>query len=205
MYVNNCNVSVSIVSTSGRHSVDLSGSPGKMLITSRNKSHYGELMNGKYGNKSDVITDRSPHCSPIMQKLSNSKFYGDFLTLTPRRNKLNEYLHYQQQSHEPFEQHSANSANHNYYQNNHLRANGIEHSYLNSLETLKLDKDQNILHSKLFYQSESSGNEYVISHSNISNQKKQHVVTAMSSNPNNIVSPPNQFNDSTNINRFIKL
>lgn len=145
----------------------------------------------------------------IAQKVASSKFYGDFLTLTPRRSKMNEYLQYhQQQSHEPYD-HIGNRKL-NYYQNNHARLNGnvasdlTEHSYLNSLDTLKLDDDRNILHSKLFYQNDSGGNEYVIANGN--QQKKQHVVvTAMNSNPNNIVSPPNQFSNDSNINRFIKL
>lgn len=79
-----------------------------------------------------------------------------------------------------------------------------EHSYLNSLDTLKLDDDRKILHSKLFYQNDSGGNEYVIAN-NSSHQKKQHVVMTMNNNPNNIVSPPNQFSNDSNINRFIKL
>lgn len=123
---------------------------------------------------------------------------------------MNEYLQYhQQQSHEPYDH--IGSRKLNYYQNNHARLNGNgtsdlsnEHSYLNSLDTLKLEDDRNILHSKLFYQNDSSGNEYVIAN-NSSHQKKQHVVTTMSNNPNNIVSPPNQFSNDSNINRFIKL
>ena len=123
---------------------------------------------------------------------------------------MNEYLQYhQQQSHEPYD-HIGNRKL-NYYQNNHTRLNGNEsaelsneHSYLNSLDTLKLDDDRNILHSKLFYQNDNSGNEYVIAN-NGSHQKKQHVVTTMNNIPNNIVSPPNQFSNDSNINRFIKL
>lgn len=88
--------------------------------------------------------------------------------------------------------------------NGNVASDLTEHSYLNSLDTLKLDDDRNILHSKLFYQNDSGGNEYVIANSN--QQRKQHVVvTAMTSNPNNIVSPPNQFSNDSNINRFIKL
>lgn len=113
---------------------------------------------------------------------------------------MNEYLQYQQQSHEPYDH--IGSRKLNCYQNNHSRTNGVggdvEHSYLNSLDTLKLDEDRNIIHSKLFYQNDSSGNEYVIANL----QKKQHVVTAVN---NNIVSPPNQFSNDSNINRFIKL
>lgn len=167
-------------------------------------------MNGSYGSTNDKCI-RSPNNMPTAQKVaSNPKFYGDFLTLTPRRTKMNEYLQYhQQQSHEPYDQ--IGNRKLNYYQNNHSRTNGnaagdlTEHSYLNSLDTLKLDEDRNILHSKLFYQNDSSGNEYVIANS--SNQpKKQHVVVAsMNNNPNNIVSPPNQFSNDSNINRFIKL
>lgn len=90
-----------------------------------------------------------------------------------------------------------------FYQNNHDE-NEIEH--LNSLDTLKLNDGNNILHSELFYQpqptSENSGNEYVIS-----NKIKKHHVVTTTPNLNNIVSPPNQFNDNliNNINRFIKL
>ena len=116
---------------------------------------------------------------------------------------MNEYLQYhQQQSHEPYDHMASRKLN--YYQNNHARTNGehSEHSYLNSLDTLKLDDDRNIIHSKLFYQNDSSGNEYVIAN-NL--QKKQHVVTTVHNNPNNIVSPPNQFSNESNINRFIKL
>lgn len=178
-----------------------------MLGKGRSKTHYGEFINGNFGSNNDKC-NRSPN--NMSQKLpSNSKFYGDFLTLTPRRSKMNEYLQYhQQQSHEPYDQ--IGSRKLNYYQNNHSRLNGgvgtdlTEHSYLNSLDTLKLDDDRNILHSKLFYQNDSSGNEYVIAN-NSGQQKKQHVVTTMNNNPNNIVSPPNQFSNDSNINRFIKL
>ncbi|CRK99030.1 CLUMA_CG011985, isoform A [Clunio marinus] len=180
---------------SGRHSVDLADTPSKLLVKSRSKLHYGEFINGGFNEKSN---------RPLNNITSNSKFYGDFLTLTPRRNKLNEYLQYhQQQSHEPYDH--IGSRKLNFYQNNHSRLNGniagdlSEHSYLNSLDTLKLDEDRNILHSKLFYQNDNSGNEYVIAN------KKQHVVTSTNSNPNNIVSPPNQFSNDSNINRFIKL
>lgn len=200
-----------IFSISGRHSVDLSDTQANLLVKSRNKQHYGEFVNGNFGGNNEKC-NRSPSNLPIAQKLpTNSKFYGDFLTLTPRRSKLNEYLQYhQQQSHEPYD-HIGNRKL-NYYQNNHSRMNGNgtstelhnEHSYLNSLDTLKLDDDRNILHSKLFYQNDSSGNEYVISN-NSSHQKKQHVVTTVNNNPNNIVSPPNQFSNDSNINRFIKL
>lgn len=164
-------------------------------------------MNGSFGNDK---SSRLQNGMSIAQKVTaGSKFYGDFLTLTPRRNKMNEYLQYhQQQSHEPYD-HIGNRKL-NYYQNNHSRLNGniatdlTEHSYLNSLDTLKLDEDRNILHSKLFYQNDSGGNEYVIA--NNSNHKKQHVVVAtLNNNPNNIVSPPNQFSNDSNINRFIKL
>ena len=116
---------------------------------------------------------------------------------------MNEYLQYQQQSHEPYDHMAGRKQQQqqHFYQNN-TTDNDIdhaEHSYLNSLDTLKLDEDHNILHSKLFYQNDSgSGNEYVIANQ----QKKQHVITTTI--PNNIVTPPNQFNDS-NINRFIKL
>lgn len=117
---------------------------------------------------------------------------------------MNEYLQYHQQqaheqSHEPYDHLASRKLN--YYQNNHTRANGdgSEHSYLNSLDTLKLDD----VHSKLFYQNDSSGNEYVIANNH--QQKKQHVVTTVHNNPNNIVSPPNQFSNESNINRFIKL
>jgi hypothetical protein len=199
----------SISLSSGRHSIDLSESPTKLLIKSRNnsKTHYGEFTsNGAKFN----ANDRSPNNNNVMsKKMSNgNKFYGDFLTLTPRRNKMNEYLQYQQQSHEPYDHMAGRKQNSNYYQNNgdaHHALDNTEHSYLNSLDTLKLDDDHNILHSKLFYQNDSSGNEYVIQNGN--HQKKQHVVTTNvhSSLPNNIVSPPNQFNDSNNINRFIKL
>lgn len=180
-----------------------------LLVKSRSKTHYGEFVNGSFGNSNDK-SNRSPNNIPLAQKLaSNQKFYGDFLTLTPRRSKMNEYLQYhQQQSHEPYDQ--IGNRKLNYYQNNHPRLNEnaasdlTEHSYLNSLDTLKLDDDRNILHSKLFYQHENGGNEYVIA--NNSNQmKKQHVVTTMNNNPNNIVSPPNQFSNESNINRFIKL
>jgi hypothetical protein len=162
-------------------------------------------MNGSYGSNNDKC-NRSPNNVAIVQKVtSNPKFYGDFLTLTPRRTKMNEYLQYhQQQSHEPYDQ--IGNRKLNYYQNNHSRMNGnvandiTEHSYLNSLDTLKLDEDRNILHSKLFYQNDNIGNEYVVA--NNSQPKKQHVVvTSM----NNIVSPPNQFSNDSNINRFIKL
>lgn len=120
---------------------------------------------------------------------------------------MNEYLQYQQQSHEPYDHMAGRKQQQqqqqHFYQNN-TNDNDIdhaEHSYLNSLDTLKLDEDHNILHSKLFYQNDSSsGNEYVIANSN--QQKKQHVITTTI--PTNIVTPPNQFNDS-NINRFIKL
>lgn len=123
---------------------------------------------------------------------------------------MNEYLQYhQQQSHEPYDHIASRKLN--YYQNNHPRLNGnvasdlTEHSYLNSLDTLKLDDERNILHSKLFHHNDSGGNEYVIAN-NGSQYKKQHVVVAsMNSNPNNIVSPPNQFSNDSNINRFIKL
>jgi hypothetical protein len=192
---------------SGRHSVDLSESPSKLVGKSRSKTHYGEFVNGGFGSNNDKC-NRSPLNMSIAQKpSSNSKFYGDFLTLTPRRTKMNEYLQYhQQQSHEPYD-HIGNRKL-NYYQNNHSRMNGnadfntTEHSYLNSMDTLKLDEDRNILHSKLFYQNDSSGNEYVIANQQL---KKQHVVTTMNNNPNNIVSPPNQFSNDSNINRFIKL
>lgn len=174
-------------SHSGRHSVDLSESPTKLLLKSRtNKStHYNEF-------------------NPVLSKKNGNKFYGDFLTLTPRRK--NDYLQYQQQSHEPYDHMAGRKNQQHFYQNNHHDEDDREHSYLNSLDTLKLDDDNNILHSKLFYQpqstNENSGNEYVISNK----IKKPHVV-ATSHNPNNIVSPPNQFNDnsSNNINRFIKL
>lgn len=135
---------------------------------------------------------------------NGNTFYGDFLTLTPR-SKIKETLLYQQQSHEPYE-HLA-SRKHNFYQNNGNTqdVNDTEHSYLNSLETLKLD--HKVLHFKLFYQNESFGNsnEYVITNNN--QQKKQHVVmTNLNSNlSTNIVSPPNQFSNESNINRFIKL
>lgn len=191
-----------VILFSGRHSVDLLESPSKLIIKSRNKPHYGEFMNGSYGSTNDKCI------MPAVQKVTaNPKFYGDFLTLTPRRTKMNEYLQYhQQQSHEPYDQ--IGNRKLNYYQNNHSRTNGnvagdlSEHSYLNSLDTLKLDEDRNILNSKLFYQNDSSGNEYVIAN----NSKKHHVVIAsMNNNPNNIVSPPNQFSNDSNINRFIKL
>lgn len=150
-------------------------------------------MNGSFGNNNEKC-NRSPKLAP------NSKFYGDFLTLTPRRSKMNEYLQYhQQQSHEPYDHISNRKLN--YYQNNHSRTNGNDHSYLNSLDTLKLDEDRNILHSKLFYQNDSAGNEYVIL--NNQPQRKQHVVVTTMNN--NIVSPPNQFSNDSNINRFIKL
>lgn len=113
---------------------------------------------------------------------------------------MNEYLQYhQQQSHEPYDHLASRKLN--YYQNNHTRTNGdsSEHSYLNSLDTLKLDD----VHAKLFYQNDSNGNEYVIANNH--QQKKQHVVTTVHNNPNNIVSPPNQFSNESNINRFIKL
>lgn len=175
--------------------------------SSRNKIHYGEFINGSFASANDKCS-RSP--SNMSTKLSStSKFYGDFLTLTPRRSKMNEYLQYhQQQSHEPYD-HIGNRKL-NYYQNNHSRMNGnaaadsTEHSYLNSLDTLKLDDDRNILHSKLFYQNDSGGNEYVIANSG-AHQKKQHVVTTLNNPMNNIVSPPNQFSNDSNINRFIKL
>lgn len=165
-------------------------------------------MNGNYGGANDKCS-RSPNNVAQMSS-SNPKFYGDFLTLTPRRTKTNEYLQYhQQQSHEPYDQ--IGNRKLNYYQNNHSRTNGnvpcdlTEHSYLNSLDTLKLDDDRNILHSKLFYQNDSGGNEYVIAN-NGGQSKKQHVVVAsLNNNPNNIVSPPNQFSNDSNINRFIKL
>lgn len=191
-----------VILFSGRHSVDLSESPSKLIIKSRSKPHYGEFMNSSYGSTNDKCN------MPAVQKVTtNPKFYGDFLTLTPRRTKMNEYLQYhQQQSHEPYDQ--IGNRKLNYYQNNHSRTNGnvagdlSEHSYLNSLDTLKLDEDRNILHSKLFYQNDSSGNEYIIAN----NSKKHHVVIAsMNNNPNNIVSPPNQFSNDSNINRFIKL
>lgn len=161
----------------------------------------------------NIISDRSPNAALSKKSSSGNKFYGDFLTLTPRRNKMNDYLQYQQ-SHEPYD-HMAGRKQQHYYQNNHHQRDEDdrdEHSYLNSLDTLKLDDDHNILHSKLFYQPQStneSGNEYVIS-ANSNQVKKHHVVTTnvhSSSNPNNIVSPPNQFNDNSinNINRFIKL
>lgn len=186
--------------------MDLSDSPPNLLVQSRSKTHYGEFMNGSFGNNNEKC-NRSPKLAP------NSKFYGDFLTLTPRRSKMNEYLQYhQQQSHEPYDHISNRKLN--YYQNNHSRINGnvaatatavtSDHSYLNSLDTLKLDEDRNILHSKLFYQNDSAGNEYVIANSQP--QRKQHVVVStMNSNPNYIVSPPNQFSNDSNINRFIKL
>lgn len=202
-----------IFSISGRHSVDLSEAPANLLVKTRTKTHYGEFVNGNFGNNNGIEKcNRSPSNMPIAQKLtSNPKFYGDFLTLTPRRSKMNEYLQYhQQQSHEPYD-HIGNRKL-NYYQNNHSRLNGnvapdiTEHSYLNSMDTLKLDDDRNILHSKLFYQNDSGGNEYVIANnSNHQQIKKQHVVTTMNNNPNNIVSPPNQFSNDSNINRFIKL
>jgi len=181
------------------------------LIKSRNnpKSHYGEFGgNGKYNGN-----DRSPnshnssnsnHSSKKSSLVNGNKFYGDFLTLTPRRNKMNEYLQYQQQSHEPYDHMAGRKQQQKHFYQNNTNDNDIdhaEHSYLNSLDTLKLDEDHNILHSKLFYQNDSgSGNEYVIANSN--QQKKQHVITTTI--PTNIVTPPNQFNDS-NINRFIKL
>lgn len=184
------------------------------MLNPRNKSHYGELLNGK-NNKSSNISPQAPK-NPI-----NTKFYGDFLTLTPRRSKMNEYLsyhqqHLQQQSqpHEPYEQITSPKYKRNYYQNNQfnhsrngstgsaLGDNTAEHSYLNSLDTLKLDEEHNILHSKLFYQNDSGGNEYVIN--NNGNMKRQHVVTANVNNAN-IVSPPNQFSNDSNINKFIKL
>lgn len=169
-------------------------------------------MNGNYGSANDKCI-RSPN--NVAQKgSSNPKFYGDFLTLTPRRTKTNEYLQYhQQQSHEPYDQIGNRKLNYYQNQNNHSRINGnvpcdlTEHSYLNSLDTLKLDDDRNILHSKLFYQNDSGGNEYVIAN-NGGQSKKQHVVVASlnnNPNPNNIVSPPNQFSNDSNINRFIKL
>lgn len=188
------------------------------MLNPRNKSHYGELLNGK-NNKSPNNNLPAVPKNPI-----NSKFYGDFLTLTPRRSKMNEYLSYHQQQvqqqsqpHEPYEQITSPKYKRNYYQNqnhfNHSRNgstgsglgggdNTAEHSYLNSLDTLKLDEEHNILHSKLFYQNDSSGNEYVIN--NGGNMKKQHVVTSNVNNTN-IVSPPNQFSNDSNINRFIKL
>lgn len=198
-----------IFSISGRHSVDLSDTPANLLSKSRSKTHYGEFVNGSFGGNNEKC-NRSPNNNiPLAQRLtSQAKFYGDFLTLTPRRSKMNEYLQYhQQQSHEPYD-HIGNRKL-NYYQNNHSRMNGndssdvTEHSYLNSLDTLKLDDERNILHSKLFYQNDSGGNEYVLASQQ--QMKKQHVVTTMSNNPNNIVSPPNQFSNDSNINRFIKL
>lgn len=222
------------IKLSGRHSVDLSESPTKLLIKSRNgkPSHYNDFIGmsnngGKY-NGNIISSDRSPNGMSSSSKKSSSggsgsKFYGDFLTLTPRRNKMNEYLQYQQQSHEPYDHMAGRKQQHNYnnYYQNHLHSSGRdEESYLHSLDTLKLDDEHNILHSKLFYQptSENSGNEYVISGNNNNNinnnnnnpMKKHHVVTTKvhnSNNPNNIVSPPNQFDDnsSNNINRFIKL
>lgn len=196
------------------------------MIKSRNgsKPHYNDFIGGgsnggKYNG--NIISDRSPNgMSSKKGAGGGSKFYGDFLTLTPRRNKMNEYLQYQQQSHEPYDHMAGRKPNHtNFYQNHlHRDEDRDEHSYLHSLDTLKLDDEHNILHSKLFYQpsSEHSGNEYVISgNNNINNinnnqMKKHHVVTTnvhSSNNPNNIVSPPNQFNDNSthNINRFIKL
>jgi hypothetical protein len=194
------------------------------LIKSRgsgsSKSHYNDFVsnNGSKFNGGNIASDRSPGgvIMPSKKSSGGSKFYGDFLTLTPRRNKMNEYLQYhQQQSHEPYDPMAGRKQQHhnNYYQNHlHQDDDRDEHSYLHSLDTLKLDDEHNILHSKLFYQPsiENSGNEYVISGSNNNNNghhhqvKKHHVVTT--SNPNNIVSPPNQFNDnSNNINRFIKL
>jgi hypothetical protein len=166
-------------------------------------------MNGSYGSNNDNKCNRSPNNVAIVQKVtSNPKFYGDFLTLTPRRTKMNEYLQYhQQQSHEPYDQ--IGNRKLNYYQNNHSRMNGnvandiTEHSYLNSLDTLKLDEDRNILHSKLFYQNDNIGNEYVVANNSNHQPKKQHVV--VTSLNNNIVSPPNQFSNDSNINRFIKL
>lgn len=161
------------------------------------------------------LSDRSPNAALSKKSSNGNKFYGDFLTLTPRRNKMNDYLQYQQ-SHEPYDHMAGRKQQQHYYQNNHHHRDDFEdeHSYLNSLDTLKLDDDHNILHSKLFYQpqstNENSGNEYVIS-ANSNQMKKHHVVTtnvhSSGSNPNNIVSPPNQFNDNSinNINRFIKL
>lgn len=200
------------------------------MIKSRNgsKPHYNDYNDfigvgggggvGSNGAKynGNIISDRSPNGMSSKKSAGGSKFYGDFLTLTPRRNKMNEYLQYQQQSHEPYDHMAGRKPHHNNYYQNHLHRDEDrdEQSYLHSLDTLKLDDEHNILHSKLFYQpsSENSGNEYVISGNNINNNqiKKHHVVTTnvhSSNNPNNIVSPPNQFNDNSthNINRFIKL
>ena len=170
------------------------------MIKSRSSKspHYsGGKFNGN-------ISDRSPNVALSRKSSGSNKFYGDFLTLTPRRSKMNDYLQYQQ-SHEPYDPLAGRKQQH-YYQNNRHDDDREEHSYLNSLDTLKLNDEHNILHSKLFYQSqsanESSGNEYVISANN--NQLKKHHVVTTNSNPNNIVSPPNQFNDNS-INRFIKL
>lgn len=188
-------------------------------VSGSTKSHYNDFVannssGGKF-NGGNIVSDRSPSAAmPSKKSSSGGKFYGDFLTLTPRRNKMNEYLQYhQQQSHEPYDHMAGRKQQHhnNYYQNHlHRDDDRDEHSYLHSLDTLKLDDEHNILHSKLFYQPsiENGGNEYVISGSNNNGHhhpvKKHHVV--MTSNPNNIVSPPNQFNDnSNNINRFIKL
>jgi hypothetical protein len=200
---------------SGRHSVDLSESPTKLLIKSRSgkSPHYNDFMGGGGGKfNGNNISDRSPNAALSKKSSNGNKFYGDFLTLTPRRNKMNDYLQYQQ-SHEPYDHMAGRKQQQHFYQNNHHRdEDDRDDSYLNSLDTLKLDEDHNILHSKLFYQpqptNENSGNEYVINANN-NQMKKHHVVTTNvhSSNPNNIVSPPNQFNDNSinNINRFIKL
>lgn len=134
--------------------------------------------------------------------------YGDFLTLTPRRTKLNEYLqHHQQQQ---FEGKVSPKYKRNYLPKDHYQNESYQHSrhpsynddYLSSIDTLKLDADHNILHSKLFYQSDNSGNEYVTSHSRNPKLSIHHPPIPIASS--NIVSPPNPFNDNS-ANKFIKL
>lgn len=185
--------------------MDLLESPTKLLLKAKSKSQYGELSNDKLQAAAAQL---------------DTKFYGDFLTLTTqRRSKLNEYLHYHQQLQK--QQQSSPKYRRGPYANDqpfhHMRAastgSGLMSADLNSADTLKLDADFNVLHSKLFYQSDgcsgASNNDYVIQQPSSGGPSKKLLFAGGSAvlppppqlpqatnGASNIVSPPNQFNDN---------